>query len=128
MHARLSYRFNVELSPMASASFSMGKPGEEAVELARLVERCLRGSGALDLEALCVLPGRKVGAQEQAEASKLCQQRGDRLASEDWKSSSRGQGQQPAQMLHVPAVGDRSSSAVGACLHTRLQHLKCTAQ
>lgn len=45
---------------MASASFSMGKPGEEAVELARLVERCLRGSGALDLEALCVLPGRKV--------------------------------------------------------------------
>lgn len=45
---------------MASASFQMGKPGEEAVELARLVERCLRGSGALDLEALCVLPGRKV--------------------------------------------------------------------
>jgi exosome complex RNA-binding protein Rrp42 (RNase PH superfamily) len=45
---------------MASGSFQMGKPGEEAVELARLVERCFRGSGALDLEALCVLPGRKV--------------------------------------------------------------------
>lgn len=28
--------------------------------MARLVERCFRGSGALDLEALCVLPGRKV--------------------------------------------------------------------
>jgi exosome complex RNA-binding protein Rrp42 (RNase PH superfamily) len=54
-------RFNVELSPMASASFAAGKPGEGAVELARLVERCVRGSGALDLEALCVLPGRKVG-------------------------------------------------------------------
>jgi exosome complex RNA-binding protein Rrp42 (RNase PH superfamily) len=45
---------------MASASFAAGKPGEGAVELARLVERCMRGSGALDLEALCVLPGRKV--------------------------------------------------------------------
>ncbi|KAF8067289.1 RRP45A [Scenedesmus sp. PABB004] len=55
-----SVRFNVELSPMASAAFAAGRPGEGAVELARLVERCLRGSGALDLEALCVLPGRKV--------------------------------------------------------------------
>jgi exosome complex RNA-binding protein Rrp42 (RNase PH superfamily) len=45
---------------MASAAFSAGKPGEESIELARLVERCFRGSGALDLEALCVLPGRKV--------------------------------------------------------------------
>lgn len=45
---------------MASASFAAGRPGEGAVELARLVERCLRGSGALDLEALVVLPGRKV--------------------------------------------------------------------
>jgi len=51
---------------MASASFSAGKPGEEAVELARLVERCFRGSGALDLEALCVLPGRKVGSNNPA--------------------------------------------------------------
>lgn len=51
---------------MASASFSAGKPGEEAVELARLVERCFRGSGALDLEALCVLPGRKVGTNNTA--------------------------------------------------------------
>lgn len=49
---------------MASASFQMGKPGEDAVELARLVERCLRGSGALDFEALCVLPGRKVGQSD----------------------------------------------------------------
>jgi exosome complex RNA-binding protein Rrp42 (RNase PH superfamily) len=48
---------------MASASFAAGKPGEGAVELARLVERCMRGSGALDLEALCVLPGRKVRHQ-----------------------------------------------------------------
>eukprot|EP00775_Hariotina_reticulata_P011359 gene11359-11508_t len=53
-------RFNVELSPMASAAFAGGRPSELAVELSRLVERCLRGSGALDLEALCVLPGRKV--------------------------------------------------------------------
>lgn len=34
--------------------------GEDAVELARLVERSLRGSHAIDQEALCVLAGRKV--------------------------------------------------------------------
>jgi hypothetical protein len=54
---------------MASAAFSAGKPGEESIELARLVERCFRGSGALDLEALCVLPGRKVGRGSRSQAA-----------------------------------------------------------
>lgn len=54
---------------MASASFAAGKPGEGAVELARLVERCMRGSGALDLEALCVLPGRKVRGKSDQQAA-----------------------------------------------------------
>ena len=38
-----------------------GRPGEEAIELARLVERALKQSHALDMEALCVVAGRKVG-------------------------------------------------------------------
>ena len=55
-----SVRFNVEFSPMASPSFEAGRPGEEANEVARLVDRALRGSRAIDQEALCVLAGRKV--------------------------------------------------------------------
>lgn len=47
---------------MASPAFEAGRPGTEAVEVARLVERGLRGSGAIDTEALCVLAGRKVRA------------------------------------------------------------------
>jgi exosome complex RNA-binding protein Rrp42 (RNase PH superfamily) len=53
-------RFNVEFSPMASPMFEPGRPGEEAIEVARLVDRALRGSRAIDQEALCVLAGRKV--------------------------------------------------------------------
>lgn len=45
---------------MASPAFEAGRPGPAAVELARLVERALKGSGAADTEALCVLAGRKV--------------------------------------------------------------------
>lgn len=56
-----SIRFDVDLSPMASSGFERGRPGEDAVELARIVERGIRQSGAIDVEALCVLPGRKVG-------------------------------------------------------------------
>ncbi len=44
------------------------RPGPEAVQLARLVERALKQSGALDAEALCVIAGRKVRAAAQAAA------------------------------------------------------------
>ncbi|GFR41126.1 hypothetical protein Agub_g1774 [Astrephomene gubernaculifera] len=53
-------RFNVEFSPMASPAFEPGRPGEDAIQVARLVERALRQSGAVDQEALCVVAGRKV--------------------------------------------------------------------
>ncbi|KAG2500081.1 hypothetical protein HYH03_002358 [Edaphochlamys debaryana] len=53
-------RFNVEFSPMASPAFEPGRPGDDAVQVARLVERALRQSGAVDQEALCVVAGRKV--------------------------------------------------------------------
>lgn len=37
-----------------------GRPGEEAIEVARLIERGLRESRAVDQEALVVVSGRKV--------------------------------------------------------------------
>jgi exosome complex component RRP42 len=51
---------NAELVPLASASFEPGPPGEEAVELARVVDRGIRESKAIDLEKLCVEAGKLV--------------------------------------------------------------------
>ena len=49
-----------ELIPMASPEFEAGPPGEDAVELARVVDRGIRESKALDTAALCVTPGELV--------------------------------------------------------------------
>lgn len=43
-----------ELIPMASPEFEAGPPGEDAVEIARVVDRGIRESKALDTKALCV--------------------------------------------------------------------------
>lgn len=43
-----------ELIPMASPNFESGPPGEDAVEIARVVDRGIRESKALDTKALCV--------------------------------------------------------------------------
>ncbi|MFQ5836774.1 MAG: exosome complex protein Rrp42, partial [Candidatus Bathyarchaeia archaeon] len=51
---------NAELVPLASPSFEPGPPNENAVELARIVDRGIRESKAIDLEKLCVEPGKKV--------------------------------------------------------------------
>ena len=51
---------NAELVPLASPSFEPGPPTEMGIELARLVDRGVRESKALDLEALCIEPGKKV--------------------------------------------------------------------
>jgi len=51
---------NAELVPLASPSFEPGPPGENAVELARVVDRGIRESKAIDLEKLCVVPGKLV--------------------------------------------------------------------
>jgi exosome complex component RRP45 len=53
-------QFFVEFSPMASPVFEPGRPSEPAVELMRLLERAIRKSQAIDLEALCVVPGKGV--------------------------------------------------------------------
>ena len=49
-----------ELIPMAHASFESGPPGEDAIELARVVDRGLRESGMVDVEGLCITPGEEV--------------------------------------------------------------------
>ncbi|XP_067662910.1 exosome complex component RRP45-like [Haliotis asinina] len=53
---------NVELSPMASPSFEIGRPSEFGVELTRLLERCLKESRCVDTESLCIVAGEKVWA------------------------------------------------------------------
>ncbi|MDH5664070.1 MAG: exosome complex protein Rrp42 [Candidatus Bathyarchaeota archaeon] len=51
---------NAELVPLASPTFEPGPPNENAVELARIVDRGIRESKAIELEKLCVEPGKKV--------------------------------------------------------------------
>jgi exosome complex component RRP42 len=51
---------SAELIPMASPTFESGPPDENAIELARVVDRGIRESGMIDVEALCVKPGEEV--------------------------------------------------------------------
>jgi exosome complex component RRP42 len=51
---------NAELVPLASPSFEPGPPDETSIELARIVDRGIRESKALDNEKLCIEPGKKV--------------------------------------------------------------------
>jgi exosome complex component RRP42 len=51
---------NAELVPLASPSFEPGPPNEIGIELARVVDRGVRESKAIDLEALCITPGKQV--------------------------------------------------------------------
>jgi len=51
---------NAELAPMADREFESGPPQETGVELARVVDRGIRESEAIDLEALCIEEGEKV--------------------------------------------------------------------
>lgn len=51
---------NVELGPLASPLFEAGPPRENAIELARVTDRGIRESGAIDLSKLCIEVGEKV--------------------------------------------------------------------
>jgi exosome complex component RRP42 len=51
---------NAELSPIASPTFESGPPSEDAVELARVIDRGIRESNCIDLEALCIKEGEKI--------------------------------------------------------------------
>lgn len=51
---------NAELSPMAYSEFESGPPRENAIELARIVDRGIRESGTLDVKKLCIKEKEKV--------------------------------------------------------------------
>ena len=51
---------NAELTPIASPFFESGPPDEQTVEIARVVDRGIRESKAVDLEKLVLIPGEKV--------------------------------------------------------------------
>jgi exosome complex component RRP42 len=51
---------NAELVPLASPAFEPGPPDENAIELARIVDRGIRESKAIDVGKLCIDPGKKV--------------------------------------------------------------------
>jgi exosome complex component RRP42 len=51
---------NAEFTAGASPLFEPGPPDEGAIELARVVDRGIRESESVDLEKLCLIPGKKV--------------------------------------------------------------------
>lgn len=51
---------SAEYLAMAAPEFEPGMPGEDEIELARVVDRGIRESKAIDLEKLCIVPGEKV--------------------------------------------------------------------
>jgi exosome complex RNA-binding protein Rrp42 (RNase PH superfamily) len=59
-HSEGSITFDVLHTAMAGYGPDFARKNEDTTELSRLVERGLRESRAIDLEALCVQPGRKV--------------------------------------------------------------------
>ncbi|MBW2970573.1 exosome complex protein Rrp42 [Candidatus Woesearchaeota archaeon] len=48
-----------ELLPLSSPDFESGPPSEQAIELARVVDRGIRESNAVDLKKLCITKGEK---------------------------------------------------------------------
>ena len=51
---------NAEFSPMASPDFESGPPSNESIELARIIDRGIRESQAVDFKKLCIVEGEKV--------------------------------------------------------------------
>lgn len=48
-----------ELLPLSNPEFELGPPGIQAIELARVVDRGIRESKAIDFKKLCIEPGKK---------------------------------------------------------------------
>jgi exosome complex component RRP42 len=51
---------NAEFVPLAFPTFETGPPDENSIELARVVDRGIRESKAIDVQKLCIEPGKKV--------------------------------------------------------------------
>lgn len=50
----------VEMLPLSHEDFEPGPPSIESIEMARVVDRCVRESHAIDVKDLCVTPGEQV--------------------------------------------------------------------
>ncbi len=55
-----SIMVGAELLPLSNPDFELGPPGQEAIELARVVDRGIRESKCLDFKKLCINEGEKV--------------------------------------------------------------------
>lgn len=51
---------NCELLPLSNPDFEPGPPSIDSIEIARVTDRCIRESHALDLSKLCIKKGEKV--------------------------------------------------------------------
>ena len=51
---------NAELLPLSNPDFESGPPNSQSIELARVVDRGIRESKALDFKKLCIVEGEKV--------------------------------------------------------------------
>jgi len=51
---------NLETPPLASPTIEPGPPDENAIEIARIVDRTIRHSGFLDFKSLCIKPNEHV--------------------------------------------------------------------
>lgn len=51
---------NAEYTPIAHPTFEPGPPKENSIELARIIDRGLRSAEILELEKLCLIPGKLV--------------------------------------------------------------------
>ena len=49
-----------ELLPLSNPEFELGPPGIQAIELARVVDRGIRESKAVDFKKLCITPSEKI--------------------------------------------------------------------
>ena len=49
-----------ELLPVAHRKIESGPPSINAIEISRVIDRSIRESGAIDVKALCIVPGEKV--------------------------------------------------------------------
>ena len=50
---------NAELTPLSSSQYESGPPGMKAVEIARVIDRGIRESHAIDVKKLCIKKGEK---------------------------------------------------------------------
>lgn len=50
---------NAELRPISNPEFEVGPPGDEAIEVARVIDRSIRESKAIDEKGLCIIAGEK---------------------------------------------------------------------